>query len=496
MEEKNPSILTVTQLTQAIKLSLEASFSKILLQGEISNFKMQTSGHLYFCLKDAQAQISAVMFRTDAVSLRLIPKDGDHVMVKGEMNVYPPKGNYQIVVRELTQIGLGELLIKLEELKRKIQKKGWFSKEHKKPLPKMPKRIGIVTSPTGAVIQDILNILNRRFTGVHVILNPVRVQGEGAAKEIAQAIEQFNRYEMVDVMIVGRGGGSIEDLWAFNEEIVAEAIFNSRIPIICAVGHETDHSIAEYVADVRAPTPSAAAEIVISEKAHHIEHLRQVERRLYQTVGHLVNQGRHRLSAIMRQPILTAPYALLGMWMQKIDDLRIELDWSLQQYIQRKRIHLEGTYKQLQALRPTNQILHLRNRFSEYDKNIKQTFWNRQKRYRENLKNKQESLHRAWFHKKDQIHRLFQIQQKRRQLDQQLSRALLTYRERLTNIAQTLHAVNPKNLLQKGYSILFAEKSHSVIKSISSLVPEQSVRILLSDGEATAIVTNLSNGKG
>ena len=263
---KRPSPLTVSQLTNAIKLSLESTFPMIYLQGEVTNFKLQSSGHLYFSLKDANAMIGAVMFKGEASALKIMPKAGDQVVVKGELSVYPPKGNYQLVVRELSYVGLGELLLKLEELKIKLHQMGWFKSSHKKPLPRFPKRIGVVTSPTGAVIQDILNVLTRRFSGFHLILYPVKVQGEGAAQEIAQAIEQFNKYQIVDVMIVGRGGGSLEDLWAFNEEIVASAIFHSQIPIISAVGHETDHCIADYVADVRAPTPSAAAEMCDCKK--------------------------------------------------------------------------------------------------------------------------------------------------------------------------------------------------------------------------------------
>ena len=225
MTNQQPPLLTVTQLTNAIKFSLESSFSNIWLQGEISNCKLHSSGHLYFSLKDSNAQIGAVMYRGDAAFLKMTPKDGNQVMVRGEINVYPPSGKYQIIVKEMKLVGLGELLLKLEELKIKLHKMGWFRADRKKPLPKLPRRIGIVTSPTGAAIQDILNILNRRFSGVHLILNPVRVQGEGAALEIARAIHEFNQFNLVDVMIIGRGGGSIEDLWAFNEEVVAEAIY-------------------------------------------------------------------------------------------------------------------------------------------------------------------------------------------------------------------------------------------------------------------------------
>ncbi|MCB1149824.1 MAG: exodeoxyribonuclease VII large subunit, partial [Chlamydiia bacterium] len=275
-----PQSVTVSALTEQIRNLLEPRFFGISVRGEISNFKKHSSGHLYFTLKDAKAQIGAVMFAASAGRLRAVPKDGDQVLVTGNLNVYPPHGKYQIVVEEMTPLGLGELLMKLEQLKLEIKRRGWFEKEHKKLLPPFPKRIGIVTSPTGAAIQDILNVLSRRFAGVEILLNPVRVQGETAAAEIAQAIEQFNKYQLADVLIVGRGGGSLEDLFAFNEEIVARAVFESAIPIICAVGHETDHCIAEYVADMRAPTPSAAAELVIREKGEILERLKNQKSQL------------------------------------------------------------------------------------------------------------------------------------------------------------------------------------------------------------------------
>lgn len=281
-------ILTVTQLTQNVKDLVEANFPALSVQGEISNFKQHTSGHLYFSLKDSGAQISAVMFRQDALRLPRPPKEGDQVIATGGLNVYPPRGQYQMVVRSMEAVGLGALLLKLEQLKREIHRRGWFAPEHKRPLPKFPKRVGVITSPTGAVIQDILNVLRRRNLRFQLLLNPVKVQGEGAAAEIAKAIEQMNRYRLVDVMIVGRGGGSIEDLWAFNEEIVAKAIFESEIPIVCAVGHETDHTIAEYVADLRAPTPSAAAEMVMAERSQQVAFIEQAGRRLAQTMRHLI----------------------------------------------------------------------------------------------------------------------------------------------------------------------------------------------------------------
>jgi exodeoxyribonuclease VII large subunit len=319
-------VFTVSELTSAIKAVLEPNFRSISVQGEISNFKLQTSGHLYFSLKDGGSQISAVLFKGNAARLSRMPREGDQVIAQGEISLYAPRGSYQIVIRELQFMGVGELLLKLHQLKEKLQMRGWFELERKKKLPHLPKRIGVVTSPTGAVIQDILNVLKRRFAGVHVILNPVKVQGEGAAQEIAQAIADFNKYHLADVLIVGRGGGSIEDLWAFNEEIVAKAIFDSKIPIIAAIGHETDFTIADWVADLRAPTPSAAAEMVIAEKSHLLKFLDGAKEMSLQRVKQQLAQYGQRLSALQKHPLLSSPYGVLAPSIQRLDDFSRQLE--------------------------------------------------------------------------------------------------------------------------------------------------------------------------
>lgn len=462
-------ILTVTQLTLAIKHSLESGFSFVCLKGEVSNCKLQSSGHLYFSLKDASAQISAVMFRGDAGLLKRIPKDGTQVVVKGELNVYPPSGKYQLIVREITLVGIGELLMKLEELKIKLRDKGWFRREHKKPLPFLPKKIGVVTSPTGAAIQDILNILTRRFSGFHLILNPVRVQGEGAAQEIANAIHFFNLHRLVDVIIVGRGGGSIEDLWAFNEEIVAEAIFNSQIPIISAVGHETDHCIADYVADVRAPTPSAAAEIVIAEKAHQLQHIALIQKRLYHTASHLVRHTKQRLAGIRKHPLLASPYAILGVWMQKTDEMRLKIDDAMGSRLKNFHQLLKVREKLLETLKPSTQIRHLRQKLESINKAMLNT-WEAKQRHRRQL---------------------FSVEAKLKQLDHLWKRIHHLKLERLERIMTLLNSIDPKNLLTKGYCILFAEKDNSVITSVQHVNKQQNIRALLSDGELRATVNNI-----
>lgn len=437
--------ISVSELTLAIKKQLETRFTSVSVKGEISNLKEQSSGHLYFTLKDADSQISAVLFKGNTKGLSRLPKSGDQVIVKGELSVYAPRGNYQIIVRGLQFAGVGELLLKLHELKIQLSQKGWFDAARKKPLPKFPKTIGVVTSPTGSVIQDILHILTRRFAGFHLILNPVKVQGEGAAAEIAQAIAQFNRHKLADVLIVGRGGGSLEDLWAFNEEIVAAAIFASEIPVISAVGHETDFCIADYVADVRAPTPSAAAEIAISEKEQCNKFLVQTHVRMRHAVHSLVKQNKHRLKGIQMQPFFSSSYALLGKYHQLRDTIADELNDGMQRKIDQKKFYLLALEKQLTALNPTAKVLALRQRFS---------VWNG-------------AFYRSI---------AYQLQSKK---------------QRLSQLAAHLKAIDPRNLLTKGYCILFSEKNDSVILSTKEIEPPENVRILIHDGELAATVNKV-----
>ena len=482
-QSQDLSPLTVSQLTNAIKLNLESTFPCIHLQGEISNFKLQTSGHLYFSLKDAQAQISVVMFKANASFLKKIPKGGDQVIVKGELNVYPPKGGYQLIVRELSYVGIGELLQKLEILKIKLHQMGWFKSAHKKTLPRFPKRIGVVTSPTGAVIQDILNVLSRRFSGFHLILNPVKVQGEGAAQEIAQAIEQFNRFNLVDVIIVGRGGGSLEDLWAFNEEVVATAIYHSQIPIISAVGHETDHCIADYVADVRAPTPSAAAEIVIAEKKQQLELLNTLKIRIGQTVNNLIQQHRLRLKGIMRHPLILQPSRMLEWRIQKLDDYRPLLEQSMSRFLFFKREQITARSQQALALKPTRLIVHFRQRIEGSERLLTQYLIQKVARDRQKLNDKKEQIDRAWQARQASRTLLFNETLIREELQRIVKGRIELARYQMAHLIDMLKALDPKQVLQKGYSILFAEKGQSVINSVSKLKKGQQGRLLLSDGE-------------
>ncbi len=462
-------ILSVSALTTAIKKQLEGRFPAVQVKGEISNLKEQSSGHLYFTLKDMEAQISAVLFRGNARDLSRPLKNGDQVIVRGEINVYPPRGYYQIVVRKLDYLGVGELLMQLHALKAKLDKQGWFEPARKKPLPKFPRTIGVVTSPTGSVIQDILHILSRRFAGFHLVLNPVKVQGEGAAAEIAKAIDDFNRYNLADVLIVGRGGGSLEDLWAFNEEIVASAIYRSKIPIISAVGHETDFSIADFVADVRAPTPSAAAEIATMETAHQLQFLAQSKNRLRGITLTLLQHHRKQLDNIKRHPSLSSPLSLIEPHLQRIDDLRSDLNLSIKRNLQEKQIELLALKKQTIALKPDNQVLVLKNKFAVLSRSLAAAILQQLS---------------GWKAKFDaQVHR--------REIDQRIFEMAAQKRERLKQLASHLKSIDPKNLLAKGYCILFQEKNDSVILSTSELKEQDVVRLRLHDGKALLTVNGI-----
>jgi exodeoxyribonuclease VII large subunit len=287
-------IWKVGELTERIRDMLAGAFRDISVEGEVSNYRPAASGHLYFTLKDAHAQIRCVCFRDQARALKFRPEDGLLVTVRGSIGVYEPRGEYQIYVTHIEPVGLGALQLAFEQLKKRLEAEGLFAAERKKPLPVLPRRIGVVTSPTGAAIRDILRVLKRRFPNVHLLLFPVKVQGDGAAKEIANAVNYFNKTKAADVLIIARGGGSLEDLWAFNEEVVARAIAASEIPVITGVGHETDFTIADFVADLRAPTPSAAAEIVVRSRMEFERHIAEDQRRIVQRMRYLISQWRHR----------------------------------------------------------------------------------------------------------------------------------------------------------------------------------------------------------
>ena len=316
-------VLSVTQISQYIKgkMDTDGLLSGVLIRGEISNYKMYPSGHHYFTLKDSQSALRCVMFRGDAVRMRFRPENGMQVIAAGRITVFPRDGQYQLYCVQLTPEGAGDLQLAFEQLKEKLAREGLFDEEHKKPLPKFPERIALVTSPAGAAVRDMLRILNTRWPQSGVLVVPVRVQGEEAAEEIASAIDYVNYYDLADLIITGRGGGSIEDLWAFNEEVVARAIFRSEIPVISAVGHEPDVTISDFVADLRAATPSNAAELAVPDRTELSGTLAHLARRLERGMTQPVAAAREKLEGFRRSRVLADP-------MGYVEERRMLLDYQ------------------------------------------------------------------------------------------------------------------------------------------------------------------------
>ena len=319
--------ITVTTLNKYLKnkFDTDPNIQTLFLKGEISNFKGHTRGHLYFTLKDEGSRINAVMFSSSASKLNFVPKDGMKVFVVGRVSVYEPNGGYQIYIEQMQEDGVGNLYLKFEELKKKLASEGLFLPEHKKPIPKFPTRIGIVTAPTGAAIRDILSTIKRRFPSVETILFPSLVQGELAKDDIVKQIKKADEYNL-DVLIVGRGGGSIEDLWAFNEEIVARAIYDAKTPIISAVGHEIDYTISDFVADLRAPTPTGAAEMAVPNIVDVRNFIKQLDLRLNKNIQNIFTLNTKKLENLKNSYVLSNPLASFEIREQKLDSLYNELN--------------------------------------------------------------------------------------------------------------------------------------------------------------------------
>lgn len=339
----NKEYLTVSQLTKYIKYKLDndVNLREVYLKGEISNFKAHTRGHFYFTIKDEGSRINAVMFASSASKVKFTPEDGMKILVTGRISVYEATGGYQIYVNEMMEDGVGNLYVAFEQLKKKLASEGLFDDRYKKTIPKIPERVGVITASTGAAIRDIISTINRRFPLTEVILLPSLVQGEGAKEDIVRQIKKAEDYNL-DVLIVGRGGGSIEDLWAFNEEIVARAIFECPIPIISAVGHEIDFTIADFVADLRAPTPTGAAEIAVPNKTDVINYINQLNLRSRKAVGTILELKKKRLDNIKGHYILNNPLDLYSAKIQKLDYLTESLVKNYKVIIDKEKIKLNN----------------------------------------------------------------------------------------------------------------------------------------------------------
>jgi exodeoxyribonuclease VII large subunit len=442
-------ILTVGELTLAIKELLAGTFPGQWVKGEISGYKgPQPSGHVYFRLKDAQAQLECVAYKREAMRLSFEPKDGQEVEAFGEISVYPPRGNYQLVIKTMRIAGIGALLAQLEELKRRLAAEGLFDAARKQPLPRYPETIGVVTSPVGAAVRDIVKVLRARWPAIRIVLAPVKVQGEGAAAEIAAAIQRFDRWGGADLLIVGRGGGSIEDLWAFNEEAVVRAIAAARTPIISAVGHEVDMTLADFAADVRAATPSNAAEIAVRDVTAVRRELAESARRADALVRTRLERLRHALDSILKRHGFRRYRDLFQQWQQRMDELRDRLDTSLRRQLVAARERLAkvvATYGFREALR--RRIADARVELEPASRRLTDLVVGR--------------IHAA--------------------------------RLRTISLDQQLLGLSPKRVLERGYALVKGPDG-TFVRSAEALAVGDGVTLEFARGEADATVTTIRKG--
>jgi exodeoxyribonuclease VII large subunit len=428
-------VLTVSALSQQLAAAMEERFPAVWVEGEISNFKVYGSGHAYFTLKDEGAQLRCVLFRTRTRRVRFEPKDGLHVMAFGAVEIYAQRGEYQLVVELLEPRGLGALQLAFEQLKERLAREGLFEASRKRPLPRFPRKIGIVTSPSGAALRDMLRVIGRRFGEIHIVVAAARVQGEGAAGEVAQGIRELNALGGIDVIIVGRGGGSLEDLWAFNDEMLARTIAASKIPVISAVGHEVDYTIADFVADVRAATPSNAAELVVKEKRAVVDSLVDLTARLQRGIGRVLAGRRDRLERARGRRVLTDPGRPLRDLERRLDDARARLRQAGLAAIARAGHRVELAERGLRGLNPVARALHGRRALTEL----------------------QGRLGRG-------VHR-------------QVDRA----RHRLGAVAGRLDSLSPLAVLARGYSLTLTP-SRRIVRSWREVRAGDGVRVLLHEG--------------
>ncbi len=439
-------ILSVTQVTQEIKDFLEGAFASVWIEGELSNFRIVQSGHAYFTLKDAQSQLRGVMFRSALRQLPFTPEAGMHVVARGRITVYEPRGDYQLVVNVIEPKGVGSLQFAYEQLKERLFDEGLFDESRKRPIPLVPQRIGIVTSSTGAAIRDIVQVIHRRRAHVHLYLYPVHVQGKGAAVEIAQAIEALNAFRpQLDVLIVGRGGGSLEDLWAFNEEPVARAIVNSDIPVISAVGHEIDHTIADFAADLRAPTPSAAAELVAKSEDELRHQLAALVARMHAVVQHKLQRSGMALEHLTSSRSLRDPHRLVETLQQQADDFALQLEKGWGNSFQERIRRLQNAAQALVRLNP---------------------------RIR-------------W----QQLHA--QVSTLQHRLETAMHSRFTLRGETLGGLSSRLHALSPLSVLGRGYSICRDSVTKHLMTSVVPARLGQRVEVHLSDGQLICAVEDI-----
>lgn len=358
MYTPQPTVYSVSQLNNYVKgiLDRDENLVHVFVTGEISNFKAHYSGHMYMTVKDETSSVKAVMFAGNASKLRFTPENGMKILVLGKVSLFTRDGSYQLYIDDMQPDGVGALNMAFEQLKKKLETEGLFRQEHKKPIPRFPERVGVVTSATGAAVQDIFNVLKRRFPAAEVVLRPCQVQGDGAAEDIAKAIYEFNRLKGADVLIVGRGGGSVEDLWAFNEEVLARAVFASEIPVISAVGHETDYTICDFVADLRAPTPSAAAECAVPDRLELLARLTSAKQHICSLVRNRFDTEREKLNAIGKNAALYDPLYSINEKKRELVYLEDKLSSMVTSELEKNKSRVSATAGKLDALSPLRVI--------------------------------------------------------------------------------------------------------------------------------------------
>lgn len=435
-------VYTVSQINSLARAVLEDALPAAWVTGEISNLSQPGSGHIYFSLKDASAQIRCAMFRSCRNNLKFQPKNGDHVIVAGQVSIYEARGDYQLIVQSMELAGDGVLHEKFLRLKNKLAAEGLFDAKFKKELPDIPKRIGVITSPTGAAVHDILTVLRRRFPSTPVIIYPAKVQGSDAAMQIADAIKIANLRKECDVLIVGRGGGSLEDLWPFNEEVVARSIFASEIPIVTGIGHEIDFTIADFVADHRAPTPSAAAELITPDVEEYLSEIRHVLFRLNSFMQSQINYAKNHLINLKHR--LQHPAQRLQQQAQRIDDLEQRMKIALLNLYEHKRAELRHYEAQLGQHIPSHQI--------------------------------EKNLHKVTFFS---VRLRGAIQQK-----------LQNYQNRLAQNAHALENLNPLAILKRGYAV--ATKGREIISDVRAVQKGDQISVKLANGQLLCIVEDVA----
>ena len=492
--ERGP--ITVSQLTAMVKRALESALPPTVhVIGEISNFKRHSSGHLYFTLKDRSSELSCVMWRSSAAKLKFTPEDGLEIIATGGVEVFERAGRYQLYVRKLEPRGVGALELAFRQLCDKLSQEGLFDEQHKRPLPAYPRRIALVTSPTGAAIADILRTIERRYPCVHVLVYPVRVQGPGAAAEIAAAVRRLNaqagRLGGVDLMIVGRGGGSLEDLWAFNEEVVARAVFASRIPVISAVGHEVDVSIADLVADVRAATPTAAAEIAVPVLEEVLEDLADHEARLARTTIGQIQLSTARLEGVLQRSTFREPLVAVHRREQIVDELNNRVQRLQIGRLQEVRRRLDTLEQTVQRIAPHTYLLKTAVRLSNAEHRLRWAVARRSAGAERTLREWAERLEREAPARV--VPRLTEeVRRRAEALPAVMGRRLLLLTEQVRRREEVLAALSYRSVLGRGFSITRMKKGRKVVRSVGQLRDHDRIATELPDGEFEANVVNLS----